>query len=135
HRRQVGGSRESMTPRLWRRLVGRVGTVLSIVSVVAVGLAAQSTAATANVLSWAPGIAIPSPNGAGADPGIVITSISCPAAGKCTAIGSYVDSSGETQGLLATESAGHWTTSSAAQLPPNFDTVNPDVSLTSVSCV
>jgi hypothetical protein len=123
-----------MTPRLRRSLVGRVVTVLFVASVAAGGLAAQSTVADADVLSWAPGITVPSPVNAGSEPGAVVNSISCPSSGNCTAIGSYQDASGETQGLLATESAGRWTTSIAAQLPPNFDVVNPDVSLTSVSC-
>jgi hypothetical protein len=123
-----------MTSRLWRRLIGRAGTVFAVASVVAVGLGAQSPAARADALSWAPGITVPSPANAGSQPGAVITSLSCPSSGNCTAIGSYQDASGETQGLLATESAGRWTTSTAAQLPPNLDAANPDVSLTSVSC-
>src|ERR1700722_13835083 len=103
-----------MTPWLRRSLVGRVVTVLFVASVAAGGLAAQSTVADADVLSWAPGITVPSPVNAGSEPGAVVNSISCPSSGNCTAIGSYQDASGETQGLLATESGGRWTTSIAA---------------------
>ncbi len=123
-----------MASRCERRLARRV-RVLCLVSVVAVALAAQAAAADADVLSWAPGAVVPPPVSAGAQPGVVVTSMSCPSAGNCSAVGSYTDSSGHTQGVLATESGGHWTTSSAAKLPPNIDAVNPDVSLTSVACV
>ncbi len=72
------------------------------------GLATQASTAAADTLSWASGTTVPAPADAGSQPNIVITSIACPSAGNCSAIGSYTDSSGETQGLLATESAGHW---------------------------
>ena len=97
-------------------------------------LATQTSTAAADALSWASGTTVPAPANAGSQPNIVVTSIACPAAGNCSAIGSYTDSSGETQGLLATESAGHWNATSTAQLPPNLDVVNPNVSLTSISC-
>lgn len=123
-----------MTARLRRSLVGRAGMVCLVSSVMAAGLATHSPAADADTLSWAPGIAVPLPSNAGAQPGVLITAIACPAAGDCTAIGSYADASGMTQGLLATESGGYWATGGMAQLPFNADSVNPDVSLTSVSC-
>lgn len=98
------------------------------------GLATQASTAAADTLSWASGTTVPAPADAGSQPNIVVTSIACPSAGNCSAIGSYTDSSGETQGLLATESAGHWNATSTAQLPTNPDVVNPNVSLTSISC-
>ena len=124
-----------MAPRLQRSPLRRARLACLVATIMAVGLAAHSAAAAADSLSWASGSAIPPPVNAGSQPGVVVTSMSCPSAGDCSAIGSYTDSSGQTQGLLATESGGHWATSIAATLPPNFDLVNPNVSLTSVSCV
>lgn len=44
--------------------------------------------------------------------------LSCPSIGNCTAAGTYIDSSGNDQGLLLDESSGEWTPSKAG-LPPN----------------
>jgi hypothetical protein len=44
--------------------------------------------------------------------------VSCPSIGNCTAAGTYVDPSGNDQGLLLDESNGKWTASMAG-LPPN----------------
>ena len=37
-----------------------------------------------------------------------LSGVSCASAGNCTAIGSYIDSSGHTQGLGLTETSGTW---------------------------
>jgi hypothetical protein len=105
-----------------------------VLTLAGAGLAEQSSAAEADALNWAPGVAVVPPAGAGANPKVVISSLSCPTAGNCAAVGSYADASGETQGLLATESAGHWSVAVQAHLPSNAYAVNPDVSLRSVSC-
>jgi hypothetical protein len=44
--------------------------------------------------------------------------VSCPSVGNCTAAGTYIDSSGNDQGLLLDESNGGWTPGTAG-LPPN----------------
>jgi hypothetical protein len=73
------------------------------------------------------------PAGAGANPFVSLNDVSCASAGNCTAVGGYVDSSGDDQGLLLTETSGAWATGVEATLPPNAG-ANPLVSLTSVSC-
>src|SRR5271165_543193 len=60
----------------------------------------------------------PEPAGAGTDAGAsqnaTLKSVSCPAAGTCTAVGSYEDSSKDTWGLMETL-AGSWTGTQAAE--------------------
>ncbi len=112
----------------------RAWSAYLIAAVVAACGAAHASAAAADGLSWASGATVPPPANAGSQPGVVITSIACPTAGDCSAVGSYTDSSGDTQGLVAVESGGHWNASSTAKLPSNINAVNPEVSLTSVAC-
>ena len=64
-----------------------------------------------------------------------VVSVSCASAGNCTAVGSYVDGSGNHQGLLLTETAGTWTRGVKAVLPSNALTAGQDASVGSVSCV
>ncbi len=45
--------------------------------------------------------------------------VSCPSIGNCTAAGTYIDSSGNDQGLLLDESNAQWGPPSTAGLPPN----------------
>jgi hypothetical protein len=59
----------------------------------------------------------PVPTGAAADPYATITSVSCLTVSVCAAIGSYTDSSGNTQGLLLTRSGSAWK-AAKAPLPP-----------------
>ena len=67
----------------------------------------------------------PEPAGAGTDAGAsqsaTLSSVSCPAAGTCVAVGSYEDSSKETWGLVVTLSGGSWTAAQAAE-PANAGT-------------
>lgn len=52
---------------------------------------------------WGRGAAIPLPSpGAGKRPGGYLTSISCPPAGSCVAVGTYTDAAGRQQGLIVT---------------------------------
>ena len=69
----------------------------------------------------------------GANPDIQINAVACPAAGECTAVGSYLDQSGSSQGLLVTETGGSWQPGIEAQLP-NSPNAAPQVNLTGVSC-
>ena len=74
----------------------------------------------------------PLPAGAGTDPYVSLSSVSCASAGNCAAVGYYTDSSGNGQGLLLTESSGTWT-DPEAPLPAGAGT-DPDVVPNSVSC-
>jgi hypothetical protein len=59
--------------------------------------------------------------------------VSCGSAGNCAAVGSYVDSSGNVQGLLLTGTSGTWAAGVEASLPANADK-DPKANLNSVSC-
>src|SRR4051794_37356701 len=59
---------------------------------------------------WGAGVEAALPANASATNGGFIESVSCPSAGNCSAVGSYIDSAGNTQGLLVTETAGSWAT-------------------------
>ena len=91
--------------------------------------------------AWAAGVEASLPANAGTDPRVGLSSVFCASAGNCTAVGDYVDSSGDLQGLLLTETAGVWATGVEANPPANADTEPfpvgrylPGVSLYSVSC-
>jgi hypothetical protein len=97
-------------------------------------LAVGTATAAADPLNWAAGASIAAPaNVDSSNPDIEINAVSCPAAGECTAVGSYVDQSGSSQGLLVTEDGGSWQPGVEAQLP-NSPNALPQVDLTSVSC-
>jgi hypothetical protein len=74
------------------------------------------------------------PADAGANTGPSLYSIACPSAGNCSAVGTYVDSSNYSQGLLLSQSANVWSAGQKAPLPPNAGS-NPAVDIYSVSCV
>ena len=93
---------------------------------VAAGATAAGAAATV------PGVEAPLPANAGSDPGAVLDSVSCASAGNCTATGGYRDSSGNTQGLLLTQTSGTWAVAEAA-LPANANQTT-GVTLNSVTC-
>jgi hypothetical protein len=62
-----------------------------------------------------------------------ISSISCASPGNCTAVGSYADNAGHQEGLLLTETAGHWARGVEPILPADAWSGGA-VSLDSVSC-
>jgi hypothetical protein len=72
------------------------------------------------------------PDNAGADPEAGLKSVSCPAPGTCEALGTYIDSEGNQQGLIDSLANGAWTPSPAL-LPSNAAT-NPDVQLNALAC-
>ncbi len=67
-----------------------------------------------------------------------LVGVSCPAAGSCVAVGSYVDASGVTHGLIETLSAGTWTATIApvTGLSPAAGATLPNAgqTLLTVSC-
>ena len=84
---------------------------------------------------WAPGVEASLPADAGAIPNVGLT-VSCASVGNCTAVGTYTDSSNDSQGLLLTETAGVWATGVKASLPADAGTQTGSVrfSVGSVSC-
>ena len=92
------------------------------------GLLMTETAGT-----WGTGVEAGLPADAGAIPNVGLTSVSCPSAGNCSAVGTYADSSGATQGLLLTESSGAWATGLEVSLP-GIAAADPIVAIPPVSC-
>jgi homospermidine synthase len=92
------------------------------------GLLLTQTAGT-----WATGTQAALPTGVKSNPGVTLPSVSCASAGNCTAVGSWIDSSGNRHGLLLTQTAGTWAAGTDAPLPANAAS-NPLVLLRSVSC-
>lgn len=89
-------------------------------------------------ISWTPS-EVPLPaNAATSNPkvtpgsGVVGQPIACSAAGSCVMVGQYVDSSGNTDGLLVTGSGTSWTPTEAP-LPANA-TAGGGIALNSVAC-
>lgn len=84
--------------------------------------------------TWSPGSEVVLPaNAATTEQNAGINRLSCPSAGNCGAVGSYIDSSGNRQGLLLTETSGKWTAEEAS-LPANAKTPDASPSLTAISC-
>jgi hypothetical protein len=82
--------------------------------------------------AWAAGVQASLPANAGTAQNVSLRSVSCPAAGDCSAVGIYIDSSGTTQGLLLDEIGGTWTPGVQAILPALAG--RQAAFLTSVSC-
>jgi hypothetical protein len=81
--------------------------------------------------TWAPGVEASLPANAASDQFVDLDSVSCASVGNCVAVGTYTDSSGNTQGLLLTETSGTWARGVQASLPPN---AGKAAELESVSC-
>lgn len=83
--------------------------------------------------TWTPGAA-PIPAGANPDPYATISSVSCPAAGSCVAVGNYKSGGGgfNDLGLVETLASGSWTPMTAAV--PGNAAAQPDAFLAGVTC-
>ena len=84
--------------------------------------------------AWASGSEAALPANADSSTPADLTSVSCPSAGNCVAVGWYFDGTERSQGLLLTETGGTWATGVEASVPTYPDITNPDVTLTAVSC-
>ena len=98
-------------------------------------LSSESAAAVAAVY-WARGVraVLPENAAAGKKQDVSISSVSCASAGNCSALGTYLDGSGDAQGLLLTETAGKWGAGIEAALPANAAGGKFGVSMRSASC-
>ena len=90
----------------------------------------QALIVTGDASSWT-GHTAPLPADASSRPEAELSSVACPAAGRCTAVGRYTDRAGNKQGLIVTETGSTWTATRAA-LPASA--VTPGASLSAVSC-
>ena len=75
----------------------------------------------------------PVPANARLNPGVVLNGVACPTATACVAIGQYIDSSGNEQGLLLTGSGTSWT-AVEAPLPANAAVTVQVAELNAVAC-
>jgi hypothetical protein len=85
--------------------------------------------------SWRPATEIGIPANAATAPGytVALNAVSCPKAGSCVGVGSYVSATGKFEGLTAVESGGHWQRAREATL---LATAAPNIvsGLLSISC-
>jgi putative cell wall-binding protein len=83
---------------------------------------------------WSAAVEATLPDNASANPlDAGLTAVSCASAGNCSAVGGYTDSVGNEEGILVNEVDGTWAAGIELTLPAT-GTVNPDVSLVSISC-
>lgn len=79
---------------------------------------------------------------AAADPEAVVSAAACPAAGSCTAVGTYDDASGSTKAFAASQIDGQWQPATGLILPDDAstvkdvagDTIQYDLYLDGMSC-
>ncbi|HEY2354446.1 MAG TPA: PASTA domain-containing protein [Gaiellaceae bacterium] len=82
--------------------------------------------------TWATGAELATPGDA---PVLAASSVSCPAVGKCTAVGEYINDGGNSLPVMWTESTGVWEAGVAAALPANLSSApGYEAYLGSVSC-
>lgn len=87
---------------------------------------------------WSPGEQVPLPSNAGPNPQqgnapqSPMGSVACPSAGKCSAVGWYLDDHGKYHGLLLDEENGTWTPSEVVF--PSGSSAVAGASLDSVAC-
>jgi hypothetical protein len=103
------------------------------VAALCVGLCWLTPASASADLNWGTGVEAGVPGNAGAQPAVFLSSVSCPSAESCTAIGGYHDTASHYQGLLLTATSGTWSSGEQATLPAGAN-ADPVVNLRSVSC-
>lgn len=113
-----------------------LGVATGCLALLAGGSAATSASTTARAKTHLRGIeaVLPANAATGENQDVHIESVSCPAAGNCSAVGSYQAGAGGEEGLLLTEKAGKWKPGVEVALPRTTGVGEGQVWLTSVSC-
>ena len=86
---------------------------------------------------WGQAFQTAEPSNAGSPRIASLDSVSCISLGNCTAIGSYLDASSDTQAMINTETNGVWNSPSSAPtevIPPPDAAANPGSLLSGLSC-
>jgi hypothetical protein len=109
----------------------RQTVLLSLVAVLCLLVVRPAVASAA--VGWGAGTEASLPTGAASNPQAILNSVSCSAAGSCSAVGFYFGQDGDRQGLLSTESGGLWTPGTEVTPPGDAD-ANPLVDVDAVSC-
>jgi hypothetical protein len=82
---------------------------------------------------WRRATAIRAPSNAGANPVAHLTAVSCPKAGDCVAVGTYMTKSSQGEAMAVAQGKRGWGQATEIQLPPVK--VEPFAELFSISCV
>jgi len=93
----------------------------------------QAMEATETSGRWEQAAEVTAPSNTGSNPEAVLKGISCTSARKCTAVGQYLDSSGNGEAMEATETIGRWGLATEVTAPSNAG-INPSAKLYAVSC-
>jgi len=93
----------------------------------------QAMAATETRGTWEQATGVTAPSNAGTNPVAKLYAVSCMSAGKCTAVGTFEDTSSHPQAMAATETRGTWEQAAQVTAPPNAGT-NPQADLSAISC-
>ena len=93
----------------------------------------QAMEATETSGKWQQATEVTAPSDAGTNPIAKLYAVSCPSARKCTAVGTYEDTSSHPQAMEATEMSGIWEQAAQVTAPSNAGT-NPQADLSAVSC-
>lgn len=95
--------------------------------------AATGTPPTMVPAAWANGQPVSPPSGASTSPDLALDALSCYSSANCSAVGTYKDASGSTQGMLVTETSGSWN-QATAMAPPQNAAGQPNIALSGISC-
>jgi len=134
----------------WRARAGRASRVLPTVFALAGAatllITAPGAVATGVPATFARAVEVRAPSNAGTTPPAPqagLDGISCTSAVKCTAVGTYEDSSGDGQAMQATQTSRPWQHATEASrtwrqatevTAPSNAATNPDASLGGISC-
>ena len=84
--------------------------------------------------TWAQATVVSLPADAAATSAATLGGIACTSAGNCTIVGSYTDTSGHGQAMVATETSGTWAQATKITPPANASTTPPGAKLGGISC-
>jgi len=121
-----------------KALVARVTPALLACVLLAPALAPPGALAS-ETANWGTGVELAAPANAAEDPEVFLRKVSCPAAGNCTAAGSYAipaehkEEPPQEQGELLSETGGSWERGVEVTMPAGA-AVDPKVEFTALSC-
>ncbi len=83
--------------------------------------------------AWGTGVEAPAPANTASNGEVRLDGLSCPSAEDCTAVGFYIDSAGDEQGLMLSETSGTWGAGVEARMPAGARS-EPGAELHEVQC-
>ncbi len=94
----------------------------------------QAMAAAETGGKWSRASEVSSPASSASNPEASLSSVSCTSPGNCTAVGSYTNSAGSQEAMVATERDGKWGRAGELGLPAGADPSRPNAALHGLSC-